>query len=71
MGSDVVVIARAAGVMVSESVAVWVSASALASVTLNVKDVAVTVTVGVPIIAPVAAFKLRPAGREPDVSDHV
>ena len=43
----------------------------LESVTLNVSGRAFAVTVGVPIIAPVDAFKLRPAGSVPDVSDQV
>jgi hypothetical protein len=44
-------------------------AGLLESVTVNVRAVALAVAVGVPLIAPVAAFKVRPAGRVPLVSD--
>ena len=49
----------------------------LPTVGVTVESVAVTVTVlgpepvGVPAIAPVVAFRLRPAGRLPEVTDHV
>ena len=46
-------------------------AGLLESVTLNTNGVAVTMLVGVPIIAPVDAFRVRPAGNVPEVSDHV
>jgi hypothetical protein len=70
-GNDVVVITSAGGEIVSARVTVCVRAGLLASVTLNVNSETVAATVGVPIIAPVDAFKLRPAGRVPDVSDQV
>jgi hypothetical protein len=41
------------------------------SFTVNVKAVAVTAAVGVPVIAPVAPFSERPAGSVPLVSVHV
>jgi hypothetical protein len=43
----------------------------LESATWNVRAVFVTACVGVPVIAPVAAFNIRPAGNVPLVSDHV
>ena len=43
----------------------------LESTTWSVRAVFVTVCVGVPVIAPVAAFNIRPAGSVPLVSDHV
>jgi hypothetical protein len=71
LGSDVVVMTRGAGVMVSGSVTVWVSAGALASVTLKVSETAFTDAVGVPVIAPVPAFSVKPAGSVPLVCDQV
>ena len=44
---------------------------ALESATWNVRAVLVAVCVGVPEIAPVEAFKVRPVGRVPLVSDHI
>jgi hypothetical protein len=41
------------------------------SVTVKVSGVLLAVTVGVPVIAPVAAFKERTAGRAPLVRDQV
>jgi hypothetical protein len=41
-----------------------------ASVTCTVK-LYVPATVGVPLIAPVVLFRLRPDGRDPDVTPHV
>jgi hypothetical protein len=41
------------------------------SATWNVSGVVVTVCVGVPVIAPVEAFNVRPAGSVPLVSDHI
>jgi hypothetical protein len=46
-------------------------AGVLESATWNVRAVLVTACVGVPVIAPVAAFNVRPAGSVPLVSDHV
>ena len=43
----------------------------LESATWNVRAAFVTACVGVPVIAPVAAFNMRPAGSVPLVSDHV
>lgn len=41
------------------------------SATWNVSGVLVTICVGVPVIAPVEAFNMRPAGSVPLVSDHI
>ena len=41
------------------------------SVTLKVNDVALAVAVGVPLIAPVVAFSVSPAGSVPLVKDQV
>ena len=46
-------------------------AGVLESATWNVRAVFVTACVGVPVIAPVAAFNMRPTGNVPLVSDHV
>jgi hypothetical protein len=46
-------------------------AGMLESVTVTVSMVALAVSVGVPVIAPVEAFSARPAGNVPLVNDHV
>lgn len=56
--------------MVSVRFADWVNAGVLLSVTLNVKARFVTATVGVPVIAPVAPFSVKPAGRVPLMTVH-
>jgi hypothetical protein len=43
----------------------------LESATLKLRGVAATEAEGVPVMAPVEAFRVKPAGREPLVSDHV
>jgi len=48
-----------------------VTGGVLESATWNVRGVLVTVCVGVPVIAPVAAFNMRPAGNVPLLSDHI
>jgi hypothetical protein len=48
-----------------------VRAGLLESVTLNVSGVLVTGAVGVPVMAPVVAFRVKPVGRVPLVSDEV
>ena len=40
----------------------------LESVTVNVRGVAFTATVGVPVMAPLVAFSVRPAGSVPELS---
>ena len=57
--------------IVSVRVAVFVCAGLLESVTLSLMDAPVTAVVGVPVIAPVAAFSDNPAGNVPLVSDQV
>jgi hypothetical protein len=44
---------------------VWlaVAEAPVESITLAVTDILLTAAVGVPLIAPVAAFRLNPAGR--------
>jgi hypothetical protein len=69
---EVVVIERslgAAAVIVSARLTLLVGAGLLASVTLNVSGMLLTATVGVPLIAPVAAFSDKPAGNAPAVGD--
>ena len=60
-----------AGETVSVRFAVCVRAGLLESVTLKAKGVLVTAAEGVPVMAPVDAFRAKPAGRVPLVSDHV
>ena len=60
-------IVGAADLMVRESVAEFVSAGWLESVTLKVSDVAFAAAVGVPLITPLEE-RLRPAGSVPAVS---
>ena len=55
---------------VIERAFVAVPAGVAESVTDTVK-LAVATAVGVPVMAPVAAFRLRPAGREPTEIDQV
>ena len=57
--------------IVSVRLAVCVRAGLLESVTLKVSGVLVTDVVGVPVIAPVEALRVKPAGRVPLVSDQV
>ena len=70
-GSVEVVMTNAAGEMVSAKLAVWVRTGLLESVTLNVSGVALAVAVGVPVMAPVAALSVKPAGNVPLLSDQV
>ena len=51
--------------------ALCVSAGLLESATLNGSGVLATDAEGVPVMVPVEAFRVRPAGREPLVSDQV
>ncbi len=61
----------AAGEKVSVKLTDRVRAGLLESVTLKVSGVLVTGAVGVPVMAPVAAFRVKPAGTVPLVSDQV
>ncbi|HUN83422.1 MAG TPA: hypothetical protein VMU48_03545 [Terracidiphilus sp.] len=56
--------------MVSDKLTVLVCIGLLESVTLKVSGAALAVAVGVPVIAPVDAFRESPDGRFPLVSDH-
>ena len=62
---------NAPGITVNVRVTVAVCTGEPESVTLKVRDVAFAMAVGVPLIRPVDAFRLKPAGRFPDVSVHV
>ena len=66
LGNDVVVIVRGAGPL-GETVidSPWVALRPAASVTWTVNEL-VPAPEGVPVICPVAAAKLSPAGNEPD-----
>lgn len=57
-----------AGVIVRERFTDWFCVGLLASVTLKVSGVLATACVGVPVMAPVAAFRTSPVGRVPLVS---
>jgi len=48
-----------------------VSTGVLESETLNVRDVALAVAVGVPVIVPALWLNERPAGSVPAVNDHL
>ena len=65
-----VVIASGEGAMTSDKVADLVWAGFAESATATVK-LAVPMAVGVPEIRPVDVLKLRPAGRLPEMKDHV
>ena len=73
-GSDVVVMISGGtvlGVVVRVSAAVALCTGLLLSLTLKVSAAPDTATVGVPVIAPVAAFSDSPEGNVPLVSDQV
>jgi hypothetical protein len=74
LGRDVVVMLNRAGppaAIVRERFADLLCAGLPESVTVNVSATALAVAVGVPVIAPVDAFSLRPAGSVPLVKDQV
>jgi hypothetical protein len=74
LGKEDVVMAKAAGA-VDEIVRLrlidLLCAGLLESVTVNVRAAALATAVGVPLIAPVDAFKESPAGSVPLVSDQI
>ena len=70
-GREVVATVRVAGVIVSVTLSVFVCCGLPESCTWNVNGVLVTAVVGVPVMAPVEAFKDKPAGSVPLVMDHV
>jgi hypothetical protein len=69
-GREVVVTESGAEETVIDKLAEAVLAGLLESVTVTVK-LEVPEAVGVPVIAPLEALRLSPAGSEPDVSDQV
>ena len=69
-GSEVVEIRGCVLAIVRVKLALAVCAGDPESVTLKVSGAA-TASVGVPLICPVAAFKLKPLGRVPDVNCQV
>jgi hypothetical protein len=68
LGNEVVVIASAGGAMVNVKVALLDCAGDSESVALTV-TVKLPDAVGVPLIAPVAAFNVTPAGSAPEAID--
>ena len=64
-------ITTVAGAIVSVKLTDWVSVGLPESVTLKVSGVLLTAAEGVPVMAPVEAFRLSPAGKLPLVMDHV
>src|SRR5260370_4878394 len=68
-GSDVLVMVSVAAVVVSVSAAVAFCAGVLESLTLKLSAAPDTAVVGVPVMAPVAAFSDNPAGTVPRVRD--
>ena len=70
MGKEVVVMARVAGATVKVRFTVFVCCGVPESLTWNVRAALLTEAVGVPVIAPVEAFKDKPAGSVPLVMDH-
>ena len=70
-GNEDVVMASATGLIVIVRLADCDSLGLLESVTLKVSAVLVTAVVGAPVMAPLVAFRFKPAGRVPLVSDHV
>jgi hypothetical protein len=71
LGNGEVEIVSVADETVRVKVAVCVRAGLLESVTLKVSEVLATDAEGVPVIAPVEAFRVKPAGREPLGSDQM
>ena len=69
-GKEVVVTEKPGGETVMDRLAEAVLAGMLESVTVTVK-LEVPELVGVPVIAPLEALRLSPAGSEPRVSDQV
>ena len=57
--------------MVSARFVVCVSAGLLESATLKVRGALATDAEGMPLMAPVEAFRVKPAGRDPLVNDQV
>jgi hypothetical protein len=71
LGNDDVEMTSETGETVSVRLAVCVRAGLLESVALKVRGVLATAAEGVPVMAPVEASSVKPAGRVPLVSDQV
>ncbi len=71
LGKDEVEMTSAAAETVRVREALCVRAGLLESETLKVRGVLATEAEGVPVMAPVEAFRIKPAGRDPVVNDHV
>lgn len=71
LGREAVVIAKVAGVIVSERILGVLCGGVLLSVTLNVSESLVAGEEGVPLITPVDAFSDNPAGKVPLEIDQV
>ena len=74
LGREIVVMlngAVPAAAIVSERLTDLLCVGLLESVTLKVSAVALAAAVGMPVIAPVDVFNLRPAGSVPLLRDHV
>jgi hypothetical protein len=71
LGNDDVEMTSDAGETVRVKAALCVRAGLPESVTLKVSGVLATAAHGVPVIAPVEAFRVKPAGSVPIVSDQV
>ena len=67
-GNALVVMRSVAGAIVSGKVPVLLCLKLPESVTLKVSDAAEAGTVGVPVMAPVAGFSVKPAGSVPALS---
>ena len=70
-GSDAVVMFSGTLATAIDMAAEAVSAGLLESVASTVKEVTAPGPVGVPVMAPVLLSRLRPIGREPEVTDQV
>ena len=71
-GSEVVVMVNGGpGTIVSVRLAVADCTGVPESLTINVSGVAFTLAVGVPLIVPLDAFRVSPAGKIPEVTCHI
>lgn len=68
LGSEVVVTVSCTGTIVKVRIVVAVCAGEPESVTLKPRGVRFTGAVGLPLICPVAACKLKPLGRVPEIT---
>jgi hypothetical protein len=70
-GFSVTDVTEGVAAIVNVSAAVCVRAGLLESVTLRERGVLATDAEGVPVMAPVEAFRIKPVGSEPLVSDQL